>query len=190
MDASKTAVVLIEFQNDFTSEGGVAARRGRRGRWRPPRCSRTPRLRSPLRGRPAPRSSTRRSSSPRGTTRSRRTPTASSRASSTPTAFVKGTWGAEIVEDVAPEEGDIVLEGKRGLDAFASTNLDFILRSKGIADGRARRVPHELLRRVDHALGLREGLRGRHADRLRRRHQHARSTRTRSSTTTRCSPSR
>jgi len=48
------------------------------------------------------------------------------------TAFVKGSWGAEIVGDVAPEPGDIVLEGKRGLDAFASTNLDFILRSKGI----------------------------------------------------------
>ena len=47
-------------------------------------------------------------------------------------SFVKGAWGAEIVEDVAPEEGDIVLEGKRGLDAFASTNLDFILRSKGV----------------------------------------------------------
>ena len=29
-------------------------------------------------------------------------------------------------------DGDIVIEGKRGLDAFGSTNLDFILRSKGI----------------------------------------------------------
>ena len=47
-------------------------------------------------------------------------------------AFVKGSWGAEIIEDVAPQEGDIVVEGKRGLDAFASTNLDFILRSKGL----------------------------------------------------------
>ena len=47
-------------------------------------------------------------------------------------AFVKGSWGAEIVEDVAPQAGDIVIEGKRGLDTFASTNLDFILRSKGI----------------------------------------------------------
>ena len=28
--------------------------------------------------------------------------------------------------------GDIVVEGKRGLDTFASTNLDFMLRSKGI----------------------------------------------------------
>ncbi|HWO64281.1 MAG TPA: isochorismatase family cysteine hydrolase, partial [Umezawaea sp.] len=47
-------------------------------------------------------------------------------------AFVKGGWGAAIVEDVAPQDGDIVIEGKRGLDTFASTNLDFILRSKGI----------------------------------------------------------
>src|SRR5690349_22092634 len=47
-------------------------------------------------------------------------------------AFVKGSWGAAIVDDLAPAGGDIVIEGKRGLDTFASTNLDFILRSKGI----------------------------------------------------------
>ncbi len=47
-------------------------------------------------------------------------------------AFVKGTWGAAIVDDLAPVEGDILVEGKRGLDTFASTNLDFMLRSKGI----------------------------------------------------------
>jgi nicotinamidase-related amidase len=47
-------------------------------------------------------------------------------------AFVKGTWGAAIVEDLTPAEDDILIEGKRGLDTFASTNLDFILRSRGI----------------------------------------------------------
>ena len=47
-------------------------------------------------------------------------------------AFVKGSWGAAIVDSLAPQDGDIVVEGKRGLDTFASTNLDFILRSKGI----------------------------------------------------------
>ena len=47
-------------------------------------------------------------------------------------AFVKGGWGAAIVDALAPQAGDIVVEGKRGLDTFASTNLDFILRSKGI----------------------------------------------------------
>jgi len=48
-------------------------------------------------------------------------------------AFVKGSWGAAIVDVLAPQPGDIVVEGKRGLDTFASTNLDFILRSKGIS---------------------------------------------------------
>jgi nicotinamidase-related amidase len=47
-------------------------------------------------------------------------------------AFRKGSWGAEIVDVLAPRPEDIVVEGKRGLDAFPSTNLDFILRSKGI----------------------------------------------------------
>jgi nicotinamidase-related amidase len=36
------------------------------------------------------------------------------------------------VDQLSPADGDIVIEGKRGLDTFASTNLDFILRSKGI----------------------------------------------------------
>ena len=47
-------------------------------------------------------------------------------------AFIKGSWGAAIVDDLKPAAGDITIEGKRGLDTFASTNLDFILRSKGI----------------------------------------------------------
>jgi nicotinamidase-related amidase len=46
-------------------------------------------------------------------------------------AFVRGSWGAAIVDSLAPQAGDIVVEGKRGLDTFASTNLDFILRSRG-----------------------------------------------------------
>lgn len=47
-------------------------------------------------------------------------------------SFVRGGWGAEICEELTPHDGDIVIEGKRGLDAFGSTNLDFVLRSKGI----------------------------------------------------------
>jgi ureidoacrylate peracid hydrolase len=47
-------------------------------------------------------------------------------------SFIKGSWGAAIVDELTPEKSDIVVEGKRGLDAFASTNLDFILRSRGI----------------------------------------------------------
>jgi nicotinamidase-related amidase len=47
-------------------------------------------------------------------------------------SFRKGSWGAEIVDELSPQPKDIVIEGKRGLDGFASTNLDFILRSRGI----------------------------------------------------------
>ena len=47
-------------------------------------------------------------------------------------AFVKDSWGADIVEDLTPQADDIVIEGKRGLDTFASTNLDFIPRSTGV----------------------------------------------------------
>src|ERR1700730_12860110 len=46
--------------------------------------------------------------------------------------FEKGCWGAEIVDVLKPQPGDIVIEGKRGLDGFASTNLDFILRGRKI----------------------------------------------------------
>jgi nicotinamidase-related amidase len=46
--------------------------------------------------------------------------------------FQKGSWGAEIVDALNPQPEDIVIEGKRGLDGFASTNLDFILRSRKI----------------------------------------------------------
>jgi ureidoacrylate peracid hydrolase len=47
-------------------------------------------------------------------------------------SFRKGSWGAEIVDQLKPAPQDIVIEGKRGLCGFASTNLDFILRSRGI----------------------------------------------------------
>lgn len=49
-------------------------------------------------------------------------------------AFRKESWGAEIAEAMAPQTGDIIIEGKRGLDCFASTNIDFILRQRGITD--------------------------------------------------------
>jgi ureidoacrylate peracid hydrolase len=47
-------------------------------------------------------------------------------------SFRKGTWGTEIVDVLKPQPQDIIVEGKRGLCGFASTNLDFILRGRGI----------------------------------------------------------
>ena len=47
-------------------------------------------------------------------------------------SFRQGSWGAEIVEALRPEPHDLIIEGKRGLDGFVSTNLDFVLRQRGI----------------------------------------------------------
>ena len=47
-------------------------------------------------------------------------------------AFKKNTWGSEIAEVLTPETVDIIIEGKRSFCAFASTNLDFILRGRNI----------------------------------------------------------
>jgi nicotinamidase-related amidase len=131
VDASRTAVVLIEYQNDFTTDGGalhgaVQASMEATGMLKNTRdvvdAARTAGatiVHSPIQFAAGYGEIT---SHPYGILKG----------VVDSTAFVKGSWGAAIVDDVAPQEGDIVLEGKRGLDAFASTNLDFILRSKGI----------------------------------------------------------
>ena len=43
-------------------------------------------------------------------------------------AFRKGTWGGEIIDELKPTKQDIVVDGKRTLDAFHSSNIDFLLR--------------------------------------------------------------
>jgi ureidoacrylate peracid hydrolase len=47
-------------------------------------------------------------------------------------AFQKNSWGIEIHEKFTPQKNEVIIEGKRGLCGFHSTNLGFILRSKGI----------------------------------------------------------
>lgn len=42
-----------------------------------------------------------------------------------------GTWGAEIVNELKPDETDIVVR-KPSYDAFYSTSLDHVLRSRGV----------------------------------------------------------
>ena len=131
IDPNTTAVVLIEYQNDFTSEGGVlhdavsdvmdktdmlanSQRVAQAARAAGATVMHAPITFAPGYGEI--------SSHPYGILKG----------VVDGNAFVKGSWGAAIVDDLAPAEGDIVVEGKRGLDTFASTNLDFILRSKGI----------------------------------------------------------
>ena len=44
---------------------------------------------------------------------------------------IRGTWGAQIVEQLKPQEDDIVIEKQR-YSAFYQTNLDMILKTYGI----------------------------------------------------------
>jgi biuret amidohydrolase len=44
---------------------------------------------------------------------------------------VEGTWGAQIVDELRPQDGEHIVV-KKGFDGFSNTPLDIILRSKGI----------------------------------------------------------
>ena len=46
--------------------------------------------------------------------------------------FKASEWGGAFCEDVNPASDEIIIQGKRGLCAFASTNLDFVLRQNQI----------------------------------------------------------
>ncbi len=131
IDPKTTAVVLIEYQNDFTTEGGVLHEAvsevmdktdmlaNTRGVVDAARDAGATVMHTPI-------------TFAEGYAEITRHPYGILKGVVDGNAFVKGSWGAAIVDDLTPAEGDIVIEGKRGLDAFASTNLDFILRSKGI----------------------------------------------------------
>ena len=131
MDPRSTALVLIEFQNDFTSEGGalhgaVAESMAQtnmlenaKGVVAAAREAGATIIHAPI-------------SFANGYKEITGSPYGILKGVVDSNAFVKGEWGAEIIDDLKPEADDIVVEGKRGLDTFASTNLDFILRSKGI----------------------------------------------------------
>ena len=131
IDPTTTAVVLIEYQNDFTSEGGalhgavegVMQETGMLSNTRAvveaARSAGATIMYAPIMFQ-------------EGYNEISKHPYGILKGVVDSNAFVKGSWGAAIIDELAPHDGDIVIEGKRGLDTFASTNLDFMLRSKGI----------------------------------------------------------
>jgi nicotinamidase-related amidase len=130
-DPKRTAVVLIEYQNDFTSEGGVLHDAVRGVMESTGMLDNTRRLVEAARSAGAtivhaP------ITFAAGYGELSEHPYGILKGVVDSTAFVKGEWGAEIVDALAPQQGDVVVEGKRGLDTFATTNLDFILRARGI----------------------------------------------------------
>ncbi len=131
IDSKTTALVLIEYQNDFTSQGGILHDAVKEVMAKTDMLANTKRV---IEG--ARTAGTTVMHAPisfaEGYGELSAKPYGILKGVVDGQAFVKGTWGADIVDDLVPQKGDIVIEGKRGLDAFASTNLDFILRSKGI----------------------------------------------------------
>ncbi len=131
MSQRKTAFVLIEYQNDFTTEGGalheavkpVMQSTGMLGNT-VAAVKRARELGALILHTPIAFTPDYHELSP--------TPYGILKGVVDSKAFQKGSWGAEIVDVLQPEPQDIVIEGKRGLDAFATTNLDFILRARGI----------------------------------------------------------
>jgi nicotinamidase-related amidase len=131
IDPKTTAVVLIEYQNDFTSEGGVLHGAVAEVMDKTGMLDNTLQVAAAARAlgatvMHAP------ISFAAGYNEISSHPYGILKGVVDGNAFVKGSWGAAIVDELSPADGDIVIEGKRGLDTFASTNLDFILRSKGI----------------------------------------------------------
>jgi nicotinamidase-related amidase len=132
LDPKHTAIVLIEYQNDFTSEGGalhgaVAGVMEDTGM-----LDNTRRLVDAARQAGATIVHAPITFAP-GYNEIAEHPYGILKGVVDSTAFVKGEWGSEIVDALAPQAGDVVVEGKRGLDTFATTNLDFILRARDIS---------------------------------------------------------
>ncbi len=133
MDPTKTALVLIEYQNDFTSEGGTL-----HAAVKPvmdesnmlantvETVAKARELGATIVFAPITFTDDYHELSP--------TPYGILKGVVDSKSFRKGTWGAEIVDVLTPRPEDIVIEGKRGLCGFESTNLDFILRSRGITN--------------------------------------------------------
>ncbi len=46
--------------------------------------------------------------------------------------LIRDTWNTQIVPELAPEAGDIIIDGKRTHTAFYHTDLEMILRTRGI----------------------------------------------------------
>ncbi|ROZ99224.1 cysteine hydrolase [Gordonia sp. OPL2] len=131
LDPATTALVLIEFQNEFTSDGGVLHDAVSEVMDKTGMLANTVALVDKARAAGVTIMHAPITFAP-GYGELTRHPYGILKGVVDGNAFVKGSWGAAIVDDLTPADGDILIEGKRGLDTFASTNLDFILRSKGI----------------------------------------------------------
>tara|TARA_R110000787_G_scaffold32138_6_gene84934 strand:- start:7763 stop:8401 length:639 start_codon:yes stop_codon:yes gene_type:complete len=131
MNSNETAIVLIEFQNDFTSEGGIFHEAVKGVMDETNMLSNTVNLIEQARKADVQVIHVAISFA-KNYNELTQTPYGILKGIVDNKAFIKSTWGAEIIDELTPLKDDIIIEGKRGLCGFYSTNLGFILRSKGI----------------------------------------------------------
>jgi nicotinamidase-related amidase len=115
-----TALLIIDMQNDFLLPGAPVAAPG--GLELVPAVSRLARR-------------ARRAGAPVVFTQEAHRPDGSDfgiEAFFEPIHCVEGGSGIEIVDGLTPEPGDLVIKGKRRYDAFLGTDLDTVLRLRGI----------------------------------------------------------
>ena len=131
IDASKTALLLVEYQNEFTTEGGKLHDAVKESMAATGMLERSAKLADEARN--------------KGVTIIHAPITFKEDASDNPNKglgilagcaadrlFTEGTWNADFEESMIPQAGDLVVEGKKGLDAFPGTNLESLLKENGI----------------------------------------------------------
>eukprot|EP00571_Detonula_confervacea_P015704 CAMPEP_0172297346 /NCGR_PEP_ID=MMETSP1058-20130122/405_1 /TAXON_ID=83371 /ORGANISM="Detonula confervacea, Strain CCMP 353" /LENGTH=205 /DNA_ID=CAMNT_0013006489 /DNA_START=140 /DNA_END=757 /DNA_ORIENTATION=+ len=131
LNPSETAIVLIEFQNEFTSDGGalydavkpcldkfgtIANSKKLMDASRAAGCTI---VHVPI-------------SFEEGHKEISNNPYGILRAIKEGKTFKAGEWGSAFCDGMKPGASDLIVKGKSGLCGFHSTNLDFLLRQNGI----------------------------------------------------------
>ena len=167
IDPTTTAVVLIEYQNDFTSEGGVLHGAVQAVMAKTGMLENTKRVVEAARKAGATvmhapitfaEGYNEMSSHPYGILKG----------VVDGNAFVKDSWGAAIVDDLSPTRRHRH-RGQAGSRHLRQHQPRLHPSQQGDHDHRPGWLPHQLLRRVHDANRLRARLQGRHSQRLRRR---------------------
>ena len=131
LDLSKTALVLIEYQNEFTTEGGKLHGAVAESMKATDMLAKSAKVVAAARV--------------KGITVIHAPIMFKEDASDNPNKglgilagcatdklFTEGTWNADFHESMKPATGDLVVENKKGLDAFPGTNLEALLKENKI----------------------------------------------------------